>query len=138
MSDLCELALEIGWLYHKAVIVIAKVQLNAALHEPFERYLVNCDGPLAAVDGRVIVPGRVHVSAVVGAELDTLYRPTFAVGQIAWLETGKKGAYLLGGVLVSVLFDLRQHERRIRLNVGFETHRDIDESFGHGLKRHFG
>jgi hypothetical protein len=56
------------------------------------------DGQLA--HGRVVVPGRVDMRAVMGGDRDVLHRQAHAVGQLLWTETGKGGCDLDRRVLV--------------------------------------
>ena len=48
-----------------AVLLGAEVELDAGLEAPFQRHLVDGDGPLALVHRRMEVIGRVEMRAVV-------------------------------------------------------------------------
>ncbi len=86
MADALELRLDLGGLDHVAVRQMAEVELHARLQAPFQRNLVDGKRPFPAVHGRVVVPRRVNVGAVVGGDLEHLDRPTLAIRQIGRLE----------------------------------------------------
>ena len=81
VPDPLELGLDVGHVDGLAVLPPGHVQHHAVGVEPLERQLVDrLRGP--ALDRRVVVPGRVHVGGVVGAEPGEVLRcPTLAVAQ---------------------------------------------------------
>src|SRR3546814_2890801 len=73
------------------VRAVRKVEFHAGAKEEVERCFVDRRGGRGAVVGRrVIMPGRVHMRAVVGAERQHLDRPAFAVGQIFARQSREK------------------------------------------------
>lgn len=66
---------------------MAKIQLHAGSLEMIERGLVHARGSaLAFVGGRVKIPRRVHMRAIVRAQFKHFDRPAFAIGQILFLK----------------------------------------------------
>ncbi len=82
----------------------------------------------AAVLGRVVVPGRVHVGAVVGGDADPLDRPALALGQFVDREAGERAGELRRPLVVPDVVDLHRLERRVGRDVVVERDREVDES----------
>ena len=119
--------------HHIAVVEFAEVELHPRLEAPFERHLVDGDGPLAAVHRRVVVPRRVDMGAVMGRKPDPLDRPALAIRQLLGLQPGEERAETFGGVRVGLVFDLGLEARRVRPDARFERNRDVDETARHGF-----
>jgi hypothetical protein len=132
MADALQLGLDLGRGDDVAVGLVAEVELDAGLEAPFERHLVDGDGALALVHGRMEVIGRVEMRAVVGGQADVLDRPALAVGQVLLLQAGKEAGDLAGRLLMLVIADLGRKRRRIGHHVVLEIDRQIDEAARHG------
>src|SRR5262249_674098 len=92
MADAFQLGLDLGDGDDMPIGPVAEVELDAGLEAPFQRHLVDGDGALALVHGRMEVIGRVEMRAVVGREADVLDRPALAVGRSCFWRPGKKPA----------------------------------------------
>ena len=89
---------------HIAICKMPKVQFHARLKAPFQRDFINGDRRFFMAQGLVLggveVVGRIQVGAVVGAQLDKLHRPTFAIGQVLLAQPRKKRLNLFHRVFV--------------------------------------
>ena len=78
MADPLELGLNVGGGRDIAVLEVAEVELHPGLQAPVERDLVDGGGAFPFVHGRMVVPWRVDVRAVVSGEMHALNRPSLA------------------------------------------------------------
>ena len=131
MTDAVELRLHVVGRHQIAVVEVTKIELHAGLIAPFQRNLVDGDGAFPFVHRRMVMPGRIHVGAVMGAQLHPLDRPAHTVGKLIGLQAGKQAADLLGRLLVLVISDFLQHEVGIRLDPVFQRHGNVDETARH-------
>ena len=131
MADALELRVDVGRRRDVAVGKMAEVEFHPALKTPFERHLVDRPGALALVHGRMIVPGRVEMGAVVRRELHALDGPSLPVRQILLLEPGKERQDLRQTLLVVGIFDLGAKPRRVGWDVVLQRRGNVDQSPGH-------
>src|ERR1700731_4402036 len=102
MSDALEFSLDILSGHDIAVGKMPEVEFDAGLETPFERHFLDGPGALTAVHGRMVVIGRVQVSAVMGRELHRLHRPALTVRQILRLQAWKESEHARQALLVVV------------------------------------
>ena len=132
VADALQLQLHVGGGHHVAVRESTKVEFYRGLQTPFERHLVDGDGPPAPVDRggihrRGVMVGRVEVRPVVGGDPDTLDRPALPRRKIIDCRAGEKRHDLLRRLAVVVVIDLRQMPRRVRVDPGLQRNREVDE-----------
>ena len=96
---------------------MAEVEFHPVLKTPFERDLVDCPSALALVHGRMIVPWRVEMGAIVRRELHALDGPSLPVRQILLLEPGKERQDLRQTLLMIDVLDRGPKSRRVGWDV---------------------
>jgi hypothetical protein len=114
MPDTRQLGLDLGAGHDMAVRSVRKIELHPWAKEEVERRLVyRRGGRRPAVGRRMIMPGRIHMRAIVRAQRQAFDRPSFAVGQIGLGQAGKERRDLLPRIFVGHIVDLRAHHRRV-------------------------
>ncbi len=102
-----------------AVRLVAEIQPDAGREAPRQRQLVDADRAAAAVHGRGVVPGCIHVRAAVGGDLQVLGGPALGVRQLARIQAREHGGKLRRPGLVIHVGDLGKQRGRIRRHAVF-------------------
>ena len=110
-----------------------EVEFDAGLQAPFQRHLVDGPGTLAAVHGRMEVPGRIEMRAVMGGELHLLDRPALPVRQILGLQSIEELQHARQALLVIDVLDGRMAARRIGGHIVLQGNGDVDQLARHGV-----
>src|SRR6476646_8622268 len=87
MPDAFQFSLDVLCRGDIAIREMAEVELDAGLQAPFERHFIDGPGSLAPVHGRMEVPGRVQMGAVVSRQLHLLDGPALPVWKIFGLQS---------------------------------------------------
>jgi hypothetical protein len=89
VADALQLGVDLRRRGDVAVRQRAEIEPDTGAHAPVERDLVDRQRRRAGVLGRVVVPERVHVGAVVGRDPHPLDRPALALGQFVRRQAGE-------------------------------------------------
>ena len=82
----------------------AEIEFNATAETPVQRDFVNRDGAFAFVHSRVVMIGRVHMSAVMRCDLQAFDSPSFAAGEVFFLQAREQLLFLGLCFFVAPLF----------------------------------
>jgi len=82
IADALELFVDVGGGCDIAVGKMAEVEFHPRLEAPLERHFVDRPGALPFVHRRMVVPGRVEMSAVVSRERHAFDRPSLPGRQV--------------------------------------------------------
>ncbi|MNH34543.1 hypothetical protein D3C79_951450 [compost metagenome] len=107
MADTRQLSLYLSRRHHVAIGQVAKVQFHAGLQAPVQWQLIYAVGGLASVGGRGVVPGRIHVCAAVGGDLQTLRRSGLAVRQLVPAKAREHRLHFRPVLLMVLVVDFR-------------------------------
>src|ERR1700722_19560906 len=131
IADALELFVDIGGGCDIPVGKMPEVELYAGLEAPLERHFVDRSGALPFVHRRMVVPGRVEMSAVVSRERHAFNPPSLPVRQVLLSEARKERQDLRQTLLVINVRDLGAEPGRIRRDIVLQRRGNVDEASSH-------
>ncbi len=125
----CQLSRNLVSSNHVAMRHCAKIQFHARAQKPVQRCFIYTGGrACTAVGGRMVMPGRVHMGAVMCGQFKHLYGPTFAIRQVILFQAREEHSDLFPARLVGNIFDLRSHHLGIRDDIVGDRDGKVDEA----------
>src|SRR4029450_1507558 len=126
MADALEFGLDVLCRCDIAIREVPEVEFHRGLEAPFERHLIDSDGPLPTIHGRGEMPRRIEMRRAVGRQSDPFDSPTFAVRQIFLFQPRKEFQNIGCRRLMIEIVDLRPITGRIGRDVVFKWNRNVD------------
>ncbi|MNI60493.1 hypothetical protein D3C73_1157150 [compost metagenome] len=128
VANACQLNFDLVGCHHMTIGHVSKIQFHPRLQAPIKRQLIDAKGRLTAIGGRGVMPGRVHVRAAVGGDVQSFGGPGFIARHLFELQAGEHRCHFRPALLVIHVIDLRQQRWRIGVGVVVEGDREVDET----------